>query len=218
MNQTHSGGGPVLELRSNIERVVQGRSEAICNALREVRFVYLSFGSDSLGSVAMHFHKSAAAPSVDWYSFSHHESHASHSLQEKHQHYCVQAGKKKGSRRIDRPEMVGILHSAGINNFPTVMMDSLWSALKANAEGVLASDLLVYFVPIKVARYLNKLNKKADHMRHGHELAVHAKRFQQAASLERHLHTILHEIDVRNTANVCIDQASVTRSDSTGVH
>jgi hypothetical protein len=77
-------------------------------------------------------------------------------------------------------------------------MDSLWSTLKANTDGVLASDLLVYFAPIKVARYLNKLNKKAEHMRHGHDLAVHTKRFQQAACLERHLHTVMHEIDVRN--------------------
>jgi hypothetical protein len=45
-----------MELRSNIERIAQGKSEAICHAVREVRYAYLSFFPSNLfGSMKLAF-------------------------------------------------------------------------------------------------------------------------------------------------------------------
>jgi hypothetical protein len=115
-----------------------------------------------------------------------------------------QAGRSNPSARIEKWELTKILQDAGINGMPEWLVDSLWSKLKTNADGgALASDVLVYFAPVKVARHLNKLNKKAEQMRSAQETALECKRFQQAATLGQHVKDIVHEIDVSKHKLTC---------------
>lgn len=104
------------------------------------------------------------------------------------------AGTQKPTGRLSQAELGKAIVGAGVP-IASRILDEVWGRLRLENGEALSADILVYFAPPKVAKYLNRLNKNKDQMRKAHSMALECKRYEQAAALLQHVKNIDNEIE-----------------------